>query len=482
MSRESSILMRIKMEPGPSRRSLLRVLESYGGRYQVLHDPAIKRQEGGKGASSSEWISYGSQNAFFAPRMTKWAINKHANYFQGKSVESWQSRLRACGLRAELPGKLPSQAGRYLRRFVVRVFHLHAVQILPIGKMEVLPSVSREEHSDRQSLLDKRLEATAVRALYALELEMGEVVISAGEEGRFTVEGVTSTPDLRGTEAAHLFARAINETLDRLCHHLDKEELLIGMDPEFILYDKESSRVVPASRYLDRRGEAGCDSLRIQGRLLFPLVELRPAPGHEPREVMSHLLRAFRSAMVSISDKRLLWQAGGMPQQGFPLGGHLHFSGVPLSAELLRSLDNYLALPVSVLEDSRSFRRRPRYGFLGDFRIQPYGGFEYRTLPSFLISPLVTKGVVALSRLIAENVEALTARPLQDEQIYSAFYEGRQEVIRDILPPLIDQITALQAYPRYASYIAPFFEAVLSGRTWDESTDIRRHWKIQNPS
>lgn len=481
MSRESIMLMRIKMEPGPSRRSLLQALESCGGPYQVLHDPVTSRQEGGKGGSSAAWISYGPPNAYFAPNVTEWVINKNASYFQGKSVKSWQAKLRACGLSAH-SSDISSRAGTYLRRFVVRVFHLQGVQILPFGKMEILPPISREGHSDTQSLLWKRLEATAVRALYALDLEMGEVVISAGEEGKFTVERITPTPDLRGTEAAKIFVQAITENLVRLSHHSDEEKLLIGMDPEFILYDKVSSRVVPASKYLDRRGEAGCDSLRIQGRLLFPLVELRPAPGREPREVLSHLLRAFRSAMVSISDKGLLWQAGGMPQLGFPLGGHLHFSGIPLSAELLRCLDNYLALPVSVLEDSRSFRRRPRYGFLGDFRIQPYGGFEYRTLPSFLISPLVTKGVVALSRLIAENVAVLTARPLQDENVYYAFYEGRQEVIRDILPPLIEQITSLPTYSRYESYIAPFLNAVRSGRTWDESIDIRRHWKMQNPS
>ena len=54
---------------------------------------------------------------------------------------------------------------------------------------------------------------------------------------------------------------------------------------------------------------------------------------------------------------------------------------------LLQTLDNYLALA----------RRRPQGAFSqtplwvpGDFRRRPYGGFEYRTLPSFRF-PLVAK-------------------------------------------------------------------------------------------
>ncbi|MNC37864.1 hypothetical protein D3C75_864470 [compost metagenome] len=171
-----------------------------------------------------------------------------------------------------------------------------------------------------------------------------------------------------------------------------------------------------------------------------------------------------------------------MPQRGFPLGGHVHFSGVPLTAELLRVLDNYLALPVAAIEDSSSFRRRPLYGNLGDFREQSYGGFEYRTLPSFLVSPLVTKGVIALARLIAENVEVLTLRPLQQDEIYQAFYTGNQKILRNALPRLINDITSTTTYHRYENYISPFLEAVISGRTWDESSDIRRLWKLQNRS
>ncbi|MCZ4142661.1 hypothetical protein BZG17_33240, partial [Escherichia coli] len=130
------------------------------------------------------------------------------------------------------------------------------------------------------------------------------------------------------------------------------------------------------------------------------------------RELIAHLLRAFGSASRSITDHTLIWQAGSMPQRGLPLGGHVHFSGITLNGELLRTLDNYLALPLAMLQDPRGDARRPRYGALGDFRLKSHGGFEYRTLPSFLVSPLVAKGVVGLAGLIASNYRRLRQRPL----------------------------------------------------------------------
>lgn len=48
----------------------------------------------------------------------------------------------------------------------------------------------------------------------------------------------------------------------------------------------------------------------VPGERRFPLVELRPQPAVEPREVLVQLLHAFRVAYRFIEDKKLLWQAG----------------------------------------------------------------------------------------------------------------------------------------------------------------------------
>lgn len=488
--KDEHLVLKIRLGSGAFKGRLMEALDRLGGPYRVLKGPATSvgaatgtysgRRLAKSAPDASNWIIYGPEEAYWGGRVKEIVLGRPKT-----SLEDWRRRLESAGLKTTPPERLApaarSTAASYKRRFAVTVFHLRAWEIRPLGKAgQALPLLGETPALDTP--LYKRLTSTAVRALYAVGLDFGEVVISAGEEGQFTVDSVTPASE-SGSVFAAGFARAMQETLTELEKLRESPaERLIGMDPEFLLFDPNHGKVVPASRYLQFHGEAGCDVLRYRGQRLFPLAELRPRPGKEPRDVVMHLLRAFREARDSIEDRGLIWQAGAMPQRGFPLGGHLHFSGVALTPELLRTLDNYLALPLAVLEDPRSASRRPKYGFLGDFRIKEYGGFEYRTLPSFLISPLVTKGVVALACFIIENEEYLKARPLERDAIWEAFYASRKKPIRDALPRLLADIQGVPGYSRFQGYVAPLLEAIQSGRAWDETADIRPAWKMQNPS
>ncbi|RCX23497.1 phiEco32-like amidoligase-type 2 protein [Fontibacillus phaseoli] len=478
-------VINIHLDPGAFRSRLLRALENTGGPYRVLRNPAASRS--GSPEKAGETICIGTPEAFFGQKMKVWSINGSLERFRAASMNNKEKRLEAAGLTASLNGRKELPGIGFYRRYAVSVFHLQALGATPLQPGGVaLPTPGSAGQLDPESPLWKRLAKTAVRALYVFGLDLGEVVIRAGEEGKFSVETIHPEPVHGGMSSAEQVAGAVTRMLLELEQSSGVQpsrERLIGMDPEFLLFNGNTGKVVPASRYLDRRGIAGCDVLRYRGRRLFPLAELRPEPGNEPRELLRHLLRAFQAAQEAITDGGLLWQAGSMPQRGFPLGGHLHFSGVPLTSELLRTLDNYLAFPVALLEDTSSARRRPYYGFLGDFRLQTYGehgyGFEYRTLPSFLISPLVTKGVVAMARLITEDYRGMTKYPLQEDRLFHAFYTGNKALLRQAWPQLADDLTAAPSYSRYEEYIAPFLDAVESGTSWDESADIRRSWRLQ---
>lgn len=481
-----------------ARRKLLGALKKAGGPYQVLEDPAATSRSvrlAGKGTKDKDgwlrtvkdrgWISYGLPEAYYGSQVQEWVMNARAIGISG-SPEQIEARLAASGIEASLRGSNGQYAKGFQRRYLVQVYHLQVLQAVPLsggGQRTGLPLPQDAAGPSPESPLWRRLSKTAIRAIYALGLDYGEVVIRAGEEGQTIVERLSSGAEWRAPGWEKRMAIAMREQLEKL-HSWQKEapRPLIGMDPEFLLFDPYSRKVIPASRFLARQGIAGCDVLRYRGQRLFPLAELRPEPGAEPREVVVHLLEAFRAARTAISDSRLIWQAGAMPQRGFPLGGHLHFSGVPLCAELLRALDNYLALPVALLEDERSSRRRPRYGFLGDYRLQDYGGFEYRTLPSFLVSPLVTKGIVALACVIAADFRQLRQRPLERDEVYHAFYHGKKEVLAREWPQLASELMKLPAYERYRTYIKPLFDYIASGMTWDESADIRVFWKMQMDS
>ncbi|MDT2266346.1 hypothetical protein P7H12_25890 [Paenibacillus larvae] len=97
-----------------------------------------------------------------------------------------------------------------------------------------------------------------------------------------------------------------------------------------------------------------------------------------------------------------------------------------MNVHLLRALDNYLAMPLVLAEGITTRFRRPRYGFLGDYRRQRHGGFEYRSLPSWLVEPDLTEGIFCLSALIASHYLELNKLPLQELSFQRAYYEGEK--------------------------------------------------------
>lgn len=390
------------------------------------------------------------------------------------------NRLKRSGIEV-----LASQ-GRYDRQLGLRVRYdveICCLQAIRIKRRDTSGMGGAQESVlDREaaSTLFKRIERLATKTLYTVGLDHGAVRLEASGKSGCAVISIDPRPWKGMTDLSAMYRagwKQLQSELDEERHH--NAAPILGMDPEFLLVQMPESKIVPASRFLERTGVAGCDSVTIGGRRIYPVAELRPAPSSEPRELLAHLMRAFAAASRSISDHSLIWQAGGMPQRGLPLGGHVHFSGVTLNGELLRALDNYLALPLAVLQDPRGSGRRPRYGALGDFRLKSYGGFEYRTLPSFLVSPLVAKGVVALAGLIARDYQQLRQRPLAKADIHTAFYEGNREVMQAYIPALLDDLTNMDGFERYEQYAAPLISQLRQGRTWDESRDIRKLWNIR---
>ncbi|CAM2787473.1 hypothetical protein PASE110613_00815 [Paenibacillus sediminis] len=386
--------------------------------------------------------------------------------------------LRLSGISSNLQPTSLGKPKNYAQSYIVHVFNLEAIGIQAIRSSHATQKMSEFLEIDRSKSYIQSIERTAVRAIYTLGLDFGEVVLTADEGRHFIVESVKSTPELH-LATARLYAQAILKFGKLYSSESPRDSsIMLGMDPEFLLVNPFTGKIASASRYLEAHGEAGYDAITRNGKRIFPIAELRPDPSAEPRQLMTHLLHALHRASDLIPDSSLIWQAGGMPKIGFPLGGHIHFSGMANTSELLRVLDNYLTLPVAVLEGRESGLRRPQYGFLGDFRTQPYGGFEYRTLPSFLVSPVVAKGVVSAAKLIAVNYERLTLRPLDDLKILRAFYNGERETLRYAALKVIDDLTSLDDYYKYEEYLLPFLKAVQAGKQWDEKRDIRPLWKI----
>ncbi|MCM3783904.1 hypothetical protein M3231_13050 [Neobacillus mesonae] len=406
-------------------------------------------------------------------------VIRNLEHYDAMTIEEREERLARTGLRSSLLRPKQNRLQFYVT-YEVLVSQLSALRIVKKDYTGIKNGNTSFLLREEGSTLYNRIERAAVRAAYALNLEHAEIVLQAGGQRGITITGIQPKPWLINEEISAIYERTVLEKNLAMTAEQEAGDTtpVLGMDPEFLLVSKQEGRIVPASLFLERTGEVGCDAVTRGGRRSYPVAELRPMPSAEPRELLAHLMHAFVTASTLITDRSLVWRAGGLPVSGLPLGGHMHFSRVVLTFELLRALDNYLALPIAILEDPRSSGRRPKYGYLGDFRVQPYGGFEYRTLPSFLVSPMIAKGVVSIAYLVAANYRHLNQRPLDQPKIHEAFYRGNKEVLRGVIDPMVQEVTRLPGYGRLQKYISPLFTALTEGKTWDETRDIRPLWNI----
>ncbi|GKU79368.1 hypothetical protein [Paenibacillus sp. L3-i20] len=413
-----------------------------------------------------------------------WILNEGAH----AAVRSNDEERRRLWKRAGIGSSFRALAGERIYRVTVVNLEPYSIVRMDRNGYEVVGEELRFRENSAESMLPidkwpldaslRRVVRTAVRSLYTLGLDIGEAVIALGGDGHVAVRD--AWPLLRdkgqGAAAIERFAVWYSAASAQMA---DRRRILIGADPEFVLL-MPSGKVAPASRFFGdgAYGAAGADAMLVGRRLLYPVAELRPAPAETPAALAANVRRLLARAATKISDPTLRWVAGAMPVPGLALGGHIHLSGAPLTGRLLRMLDSCAAYPLALVEDPAGRGRRPRYGALGDFRPQPHGGFEYRTLPSWLVSPAAAKAAFALALLCAREALRIPSIPAQEERYAAAYYSGDRTELAACLDAVASTISATESYAALAAYIEPLFEAARRGKTWDESADIRTKWRL----
>ncbi|MDD4586942.1 MAG: hypothetical protein PHC60_00915, partial [Heliobacteriaceae bacterium] len=253
----------------------------------------------------------------------------------------------------------------------------------------------------------------------------------------------------------------------------------IGSDPEFMLSLLPQKRMVPASRFFPRNGLVGCDNRRAFGASDdFPLAEVRPQPAPTPEAAVSELRQALKEASRLCPYTNIAWVAGSEPYPGYPIGGHIHFGGLKVSGQLIRALDQYVALPLLFLENPETARRRRRfYGLLGDFRLKPHG-FEYRTPGSWLTSPELAWVALSLAALVARHYKRLPRWDFQRLRLQEAFYGGDLTALAPTLETCLTELCTLERTAETAKLARIIWQMRAEGEKSLETIDLRAAWGL----
>lgn len=317
----------------------------------------------------------------------------------------------------------------------------------------------------------------ARRVVYLMGLDIAQVTIVLTAKRRYKVVQVDSSPELRDKD--------LNRVIDQVKrmaerdHELKNIHVKMGADPEFMLLNSKTGKLISASEFFPREGVIGCDNFRVPNRQQRPIAELRPHPEISPLELTGNIKQALNSASRLAPYRNIRWAAGSQPVGGYFIGGHIHFSSIKLDGGLLRALDNYLGIPVFLIENpTTAAKRRRKYGYLGDYRLKEHGGFEYRTPGSWLVTQRIATAVLCLAKIVANRYAEIPQNYLNTAEAQQAFYKGDQEFFRSLFASLWSNLEKLDLYQDYKEELQVIPEMVLNNINWDEKADLRRNWKI----
>lgn len=199
------------------------------------------------------------------------------------------------------------------------------------------------------------------------------------------------------------------------------EDTVMGSDPEFLLFDRDSNNVIRANNVLSRTGMLGSDGA---------MAEIRPKPAVGVNNIISNITNVFSKDKAIKEIERYRWEAACYHRDSsrdYPVGGHIHIGNPVKIAKLVKApreaffkvmnkiLDELLAIPLTKLDGAdQGNRRRTKcqmcttgfggYGFFGEMRVCN-GRLEHRTLSGmWLLHPSVARAVFGTAKAIVEEV------------------------------------------------------------------------------
>ncbi|OEH84794.1 hypothetical protein BHU72_08140 [Desulfuribacillus stibiiarsenatis] len=321
----------------------------------------------------------------------------------------------------------------------------------------------------------KKVARLAEKAVFSLGLDFGEVWIGIDSDKKRVVLNVDSAPILN-LKRKKLYYEAIVQFIVNYTNDLNGTLPVIGADAEFML--RRKGKMVLASKYFPKNGKIGCDARTInRDQKKRPLAEIRPDPSTKPDIVLDNIYEIFNDAIRKVNVSSIEWVAGSMPFKGYTVGGHIHFSDVKLNTPMVRALDNYLAIPFSLIEDAEiAKKRRKKYGTLGDVRTQFHGGFEYRTLSSWILCPKITKAALHLSYFIVQNYTQLRKDLFLTYNNQQKFYATDRNLLKKYFIQTWEELEKIPGFINIYKNIKILRDMIDKDEIWNELGDFKNNW------
>lgn len=254
--------------------------------------------------------------------------------------------------------------------------------------------------------------------------------------------------------------------------------ITIGSDPEFGLVFQDGKQAM-AYQYLSdgRDSEIGCDGHSDIG-------EIRPRHGETPREHLGNIANLMTEVGKRIPS-HIKITAGSMVA-GDGIGGHIHFGGLGHRVsfrEAAHALDYYLALPVALIEvqsSAKTRRTRTGYGALGAWREQ-YWGFEYRTLPSWLMGWGIALSILSIGYAVVDAVKQRSCPAVpRDIPNPDDFNNCDKKALRPLLNQIRKGWRELPLYSEFRLEVAFLNHLLVQKMEWREDRDVRNSWAAKD--
>lgn len=325
---------------------------------------------------------------------------------------------------------------------------------------------------DNQKIVEQ-----ARRVSYFLGLDLAVVTIAYTARRRYKALSINPSPILSEKNIDIIVQKIVD--LAGQDQRVLLKDIKMGADPEFMMFNSRTGKIVSASNHFPREGMVGCDNIRMPNRTQRPVAEVRPKPDYSPIILTANIKQALNMANQMAPYRGVRWVAGSQPGGGFSIGGHIHFSNIKINASILRALDNFVGLPIFLIENPvPASRRRKRYGRLGDYRIKEYGGFEYRTPGSWLVSQNITLAILCLSKIVISRYPWLPFNYLNTPEAQQAFYQGNKDYFYPIVERLWSHIETIDMYQEYRVHLDELHEMLINQSSWNETVDFRKAWMI----